>query len=420
MKYIKSEIIKETLKKLDFEEDREFLRDLTSNGIQYIENNFELRLLEMEKEIENSYLTGEQEYTIYSMPVNIEAYSKCSEQFFPLDKKDMEEKEESGKNNRKRVFLRKVYLDESYEKIEEFSKKSFSGSFLINGVSQSCSISVEHEEKYLEKEREILSVFSNNDIEWQVLYTPYSRRFFNLYVEGMPANTDLKKLKEIQVNYREYSENIYEDYFLVSNIQEKSILLDKAKEKSIDGNISRYKIYSNESKTDLVKINDGKIYGIERFESFLHIYTDIEPEDEWKLWNIRKINGLGKYSDLNFRPKSNKKKIDLMRVLKKNSKSRTRSESEIFEIIKSFPEIRNLKLAKIKLNEYVEKPVSGYDSNWNFNEMVDIPRKKEDILFLYFKYETQDKYFYDEMSFLMSSVAYKFPEYKVKGVLEWR
>ena len=51
MKYIKSKIIKETLKKLDLEEEREFFRDLTSNGIQYIENNFELRLLEMEKEV---------------------------------------------------------------------------------------------------------------------------------------------------------------------------------------------------------------------------------------------------------------------------------------------------------------------------------------------------------------------------------
>jgi uncharacterized protein YaaW (UPF0174 family) len=52
MKYIKSKIIKETLKKLDLEEEREFLRDLISNGIQYIENNFELQLLEMEKNID--------------------------------------------------------------------------------------------------------------------------------------------------------------------------------------------------------------------------------------------------------------------------------------------------------------------------------------------------------------------------------
>lgn len=92
MKYIKSKIIKETLKKLDLEEERKFLRDLTSNGIQYIENNFELQLLEMEKNIENRYLEKEQDYTIYSMPVNIEIYNKYSEIFFPLDKKDTEKK----------------------------------------------------------------------------------------------------------------------------------------------------------------------------------------------------------------------------------------------------------------------------------------------------------------------------------------
>jgi hypothetical protein len=420
MKYIKSKIIKETLKKLDSEEDREFLRNLTSNGIQYIENNFELRLLEMEKDIENIYLTGEQEYTIYQIPVNMEIYSRCSDQFFPLDKEDTEEKEENGKVDKKKVFLRRIYLDESYEKTEEFRGKSFLGSIIINGVSHSCNISVEQEKKYLWKEKEILNVFNKNDIEWQVVYTPYSRRFFNLYAEGVPENTKTKELKELKINYEEYGKNVYEDYFLVSNIQEKSILLDKAKGKSIDGNIVRYKIYSNDSKTDLIKINEGKIYGIERFQNFLHIYTDIEPEDEWKLWNIREIRSIGKYSDLSLMPKGNKKKIDLMGVLKKRSKSRTRSESEIFEIIKSYPEIKNLELAKIKLNEYVERPVSGYDSNWNFNETADIPRKKEDTLFLYFKYNKQDKYFYDEMSFLISSVAYKFPEYKVKGVLEWR
>ena len=420
MKYIKSGIVKETLKKLDLEEEREFLRDLTSNGIQYIENNFELQLLEMEKNIENRYLEREQDYTVYSMPVNMEIYDKYSEIFFPLDKKDTEEKEGNVKRTGSRVFLRRIYLDEDLEGIEKFRRKSFSGGLELNGVFHNCNISVEYEEKYLNKEKEILSVFGKNDIKWQVLYMPYSRRFFNLYADRLPENIKSDKLGELKVNYGEFTENIYEDYFLVSNIQEKSILLDKARGKTIDGNISRYKIYSNESKTDLVKINTGKIFTIERFENFLHIYTDSEPEDEWKLWNIRKIEMMEKYSDLKFMPKGNRKKTDLLGTLKENSKSRTRSESEVFEIIKSYSEIKDIRLVKIKLNEYVEKPVTGYDSNRVFNETVSILRKKEDTLFLYFKYENQDKYFYDRLSFLLSCVEYKFPEYNVKGVLEWR
>ena len=420
MKYIKSRIVKETLKKLDLEEEREFFRDLTSSGIQYIENNFELQLLEMEKNIENRYLEKEQDYAIYSMPVNMELYSRYADTFFPLDKKDAEEKEETLKRSSNRVFLRKIYLDEEFDKIEEFKKRSFRGSVELDGVSYNCNINVEYEEKYLAKENEILSVFNRNDIKWQVLYTPYSRRFFNLYADRLPENIKSDKLSDIRINYGEFTKNVYEDYFLVSNIQEKSILLDKAKGRTIDGNISRYKIYSNESKTDLVKINDGKIYAIERFENFLHIYTDTEPEDEWKLWNIRKIEKMEKYSDLKFMPKGNRKKIDILGALKENSKSRTRSESEVFEIIKSYSDIKGIKLAKIKLNEYVGNPVSGYDSNMAFNRTVSIPRKKEDTLFLYFKYEKQDKYFYDEISFLLASVEYKFPEYNVKGVLEWR
>ena len=236
----------------------------------------------------------------------------------------------------------------------------------------------------------------------------------------LPDNIGFDKLGEVKINYGEFTESVHENYFLVSNIQEKSILLDKARGKTIDGNMSRYKIYSNESKTDLVKITDGKIYAIERFENFLHIYTDTEPEDEWKLWNIRKIDKMEKYSDLKFIPKGNRKKIDVLGALKENSKSRTRSESEVFEIIKSYSEIKGIRLAKVKLNEYVGNPVPGYDSNIAFNKTVSIPRKKEDTLFLYFKYEKQDKYFYDEISFLLASVEYKFPEYNVKGVLEWR
>ena len=420
MKYIKSKIIKETLKKLDLEEEREFLRDLTSNGIQYIENNFELQLLEMEKNIENRYLEKEQDYTIYSMPVNIEIYNKYSEIFFPLDKKDIEKKEEILKRSGNRVFLRKIYLDEDLGRIDEFKKQSFRGNLKLNGTSYNYEISVEYEEKYLNQEKEILSVFGKNGIKWRVLYTPYSRRFFNLYVSMLPDNIGFDKLGEVKINYGEFTESVHENYFLVSNIQEKSILLDKARGKTIDGNMSRYKIYSNESKTDLVKITDGKIYAIERFENFLHIYTDTEPEDEWKLWNIRKIDKMEKYSDLKFIPKGNRKKIDVLGALKENSKSRTRSESEVFEIIKSYSEIKGIRLAKVKLNEYVGNPLSGYDSNIAFNKTVSIPRKKEDTLFLYFKYEKQDKYFYDEISFLLASVEYKFPEYNVKGVLEWR
>ena len=107
--------------------------------------------------------------------------------------------------------------------------------------------------------------------------------------------------------------------------------------------------------------------------------------------------------------------------LKEGNGKRVRSEAEVFETVNSLNGIKNLKLAKIKLNGYVENSVEGYNANKTFDETVTFRRKKKDVLYLYFYVKNEeDKYLYDELSFVLSNIEYLYPEYKVKGVLKWK
>ena len=101
-----------------------------------------------------------------------------------------------------------------------------------------------------------MSIFELNDLDWKVLYTPYSRRFFDVYIEEIPENITLEN-SEINVNYSEYKDDIFEDYFLAWNIEEKIVLVDKARADLYNEKLYEYKIFSNENNS-LVKINHGK------------------------------------------------------------------------------------------------------------------------------------------------------------------
>ncbi len=273
----------------------------------------------------------------------------------------------------------------------------------------------------MEKEKEVLRVFKLNSIDWKIQNNLYHRRFFELYIENLPEEIGYKELKDIEVDYEEFQNEVYENSFLVWNIMEKDVLMDKLRNDVLEKYMNKAKIYSNESTSDLMKISNGRIFKIERYETFIYIYTDEEPNNNWKLWNIRNIESVEKYNKLKYKLLGNRQELDLITKLKADKGKRVRSEAEIFEAVNSFTDIQNLKLEKIRLNGYVENPIEGYNANRVFDETVTFRRKKKDILYLYFSVKNEkDKYLYDELSFMLSNIEYLYPEYEVKGVLKWK
>ena len=99
---------------------------------------------------------------------------------------------------------------------------------------------------------------------------------------------------------------------------------------------------------------------------------------------------------------------------------RVRSESEIHEIIAGYENIKSLKLKEMTLNGYTEKIADSFDMNEVFNKKVRIKRKSRDKLNLYFEISEEGRYLRDELSFLLSCIGYKYPEYEVRGITEWR
>ncbi len=411
MDYI-NEILKEAMKNIKDDKDITFLRDISMRMFPDINREFGGILKDISDSIDELYINSRKE--IYTVPVNMEELEEHKEMLFPMIGSDI--KPDDNKE-RKNVFFRRIYLDISYENIEKFEQGKLKAELNLGGKHYKLDVYSKRYEKYCEKEEEFLSVLELNNQEWEVLYTPYSRRFFELYLKDVPEEIK-DHLDEITVDYEKYSSNVYENYFLAWNIEEKSVLADKIKS---DASMQTYcyKIFSAEAETDLVKISDSKIKEIDRQDNNIYVYINSLKDENWELWRISKIDP-ERFENFTFKLLGNKKTEDFISRFKKDSDMRVRSESEIYEIIAGYKDIKSLKLKKITLNGYTEKVSDSFGMNEAFNKKVKIKRKNKDRLNLYFVVMEDSRYLKDELSFIISCIGYKYPEYEVRGITEWR
>ena len=406
-------ILKDSFKDLENEEDREFLRDLSVNAVPELYTDFLKKLFDMEQKVNSLYGNENKDITIYTVPINKKNLEEHKRSIYPVILDDIKSKKIEGKND---VFYKKIFADLEYSKLEKLSEKIFYAKLKSEDRTVDIKLYLKQDTRYLDKEKELLSIFELNDLDWKVLYTPYSRRFFNLYVAEIPENMTLED-SEVIIDYSEYRNDIFEDYFLGWNIEEKSVLVDKARADLYDEKLYEYRIFSNENNS-LVKINHGKIYKIKREEDGIHVYTNIFNEKDWELWNVKKISS-EKMNNLEFRPLGNRKKENIISKLIENSKMRVRSEAEIYQMTSSYHDLENLILEEITVDEYTENIESTYDMNKVFSDKKTLIRKVHNLN-LYFKVMKKTKYITDELSFILSSIEHEFPEYAARGIINWK
>ena len=404
-------ILKDSFKDLEDEKDREFLRDLSINLVPELYTDFLKKLFDMEQGVSSLYKS--RDISIYTVPVNIKNLEEHSRSIYPMILEDIKSKKATDKKN---VFYKKIFADLEYQELEKISKKTFIATLKSGDNIFEVKLYLKQDTRYLEKEKELLSIFELNDLDWKVLYTPYSRRFFDLYIEEIPENITLEN-SEINVNYSEYKDDIFEDYFLAWNIEEKIVLVDKARADLYNEKLYEYKIFSNENNS-LVKINHGKIYKIKREKDGIYVYTNIFDEKDWELWNMKEINS-EKMSDFKFKPLGNRKKENTISKLTENSKMRLKSEAEIHLLSNSYYDFENMILEEITVSEYAENIENTYDMNQVFFEKKSLVRKTQNLN-LYFRVKTQTKYVLDELSFILSCVEHEFPEYTARGIINWK
>lgn len=413
MEYI-NKIIKEALKNIKNDEERNFLRELSTSLIPQLINDFSQKLDEIQNEVDNLFQSNNR--YINTVPVNKEELENYKETLFPVLNDDIRviKKDKKKKTD---IYLTKIFLDMNYKEIENFKNHKLSAK-LKNGNNYGLEVYAVQCQDYVEKEKELAEVFESNNIDWEVLYTPYSRRFFEIYAKKNSYEINYDNA-DIEIDYGKYTENIYENYFLAWNIEEKEVLADQISVENIKGRVYEHRIFSSNAKNDLVKIINGKIFRIDREKEKLFVYSDVASSRNWKVWNI-KDTGKNTYTNLKFKVLGNSKINDFITRFKGNSPLRTRSESEIFEIINSFSDIKNLRLKSITVDEYTEKTAYSFDMNKVFNEKKTFKRNNRGKLNLYFECIEKDRYFTDELSYILSCIEYKYPEYEVKGITEWK
>ena len=412
MEYI-NKIIKDALVNIKNDKDRNFFRDLSISLIPQLTNDFSQKLTEITNEVDN--LFPNKENFIYTVPVSKEELNNYEDTLFPVLSDDI--KEIKSKEKKEDIFLKKVFLDMNYKEIQDFKNYKLKIK-AKNNNTQNIELYMVYCSGYIDKEQELLEVFKSNNINWEVLYTPYSRKFFDIYMKTNYVETNMD-IENIKIDYGKYSEKVYENYFLAWNLEEKAVLADQISVESKGDRVYEYRVFSSNAKNDLVKIKTGKILRINREIEKLFIYSDIVNSKNWELWSIKNIEEKT-YGNLKFKILGNRKENDFITRFKENSLSRVRSESEIYEIVNGFSDIKNLKLKKITIDEYAEKTDDSFDMNAVFNQKKTFKRNNRGKLNLYFETINENEDFENELSFMLSCVEYKYPEYEVRGITEWR
>lgn len=412
MDYI-NRIIKDALVNIKNDKDRNFLRDLSISLIPQLTNDFSRKLTEIANEVDN--LFPNKENFIYTVPVSKEELNSYEDTLFPVLSDDV--KEIKSNEKKEDIFLKKVFLDMNYKEIQDFKNYKLKIK-TKNNSTQNVDLYMVHCSGYIAKEQELLEVFKSNNINWEVLYTPYSRKFFDIYMKTNYAESNID-IENIRIDYGKYSEKVYENYFLAWNLEEKAVLADQISVESKGDRVYEYRVFSSNAENDLVKIKTGKILRINREIEKLFIYSDIVNSKNWELWSIKNIE-TKTYGNLKFKILGNRKENDFITRFKEKSSLRVRSESEIYEIVNGFSDIKNLKLKKITIDEYAEKTDDSFDMNAVFNQKKTFKRNNRGKLNLYFETVNENEDFENELSFMLSCVEYKYPEYEVRGITEWR
>ena len=150
MEYI-NKIIKEALKNIKNDEERNFLRELSTSLIPQLINDFSQKLDEIQNEVDNLFQSNNR--YINTVPVNKEELENYKETLFPVLNDDIRviKKDKKKKTD---IYLTKIFLDMNYKEIENFKNHKLSAK-LKHGNNYGLEVYAVQCQDYVEKEKEL-------------------------------------------------------------------------------------------------------------------------------------------------------------------------------------------------------------------------------------------------------------------------
>ena len=415
----------------------EFEKELTGKTVR--ETFFELRkeiderFSEIKERYLNSKIKSKGDMFIETILSDNDKIYNFRESYYPVIEKkysiiDLEDE----------FYLNEVYIDISYNQLEDIVQEEYEAWINIDGENYEMKVVFEHDGRYQSKIGRLYEAFKLNGKKWKTVNMAHFKRMYRIKV----VRYDFRMTKELYEKIKEnrdetvyefgiYEKNILFNKTLLWNIEEKQIISSIFVRPVINDISFEYVIKKDENEM-LVENNDtGDILCCysENLNS-LHIISRKKLENVWSVFSIKSIQECRKNLMINsitmeempeYFHFTNFRKENFIDKLKENTgkENRINSKVELYKIFSDYEFIKeNFFLKEIKIGKDGMDNIKTYNCNEFIKNDFELFFNDEKInLNLFAECIERNNYTEDMLSFIVSEVQLKVPEFRCRGQL---
>jgi len=281
------------------------------------------------------------------------------------------------------------------------------------------SVELSPSSKYLKPIEEIYKLFQFNNIEWKTVNNPYAYKFINVAIKELPPFKPNEKIKAITVHLGAYEQYKKTDMMLLWNVQPLTIAKRAFPVPLLDQGLFEHHFLLSELGPDhgyLIHPANQNIVAVRYDADKLVIITNIPKMPKWQVVKFHIPSDMD-MPWLNYKVVNNHRKDSFIeRFAAAQNNLPLRTKGEFIRIVNSFYAAEEIKLYKI--DDRANKDTVGETSDVNYFVADEIRDKhSKEVIKLIFETENATFITVEQMSFLVSELQYRYPEYRWIGEL---
>ena len=391
------------------------------------------RFSEIKEKYLNSVIKSKRDIFIETILSDNEEIYSFRESYHPVM-----EKKYSVTDIADEFYLNEVYVDISYNQLEDIVQGEYEAWINVAGENYGMKIVLEYDRRYEKKIERLYEAFKLNGKKWQTVNMAHFKRMYRIKVVEYDFQMTKELYEKIKENRDEavyefgiYEENILFNKTLLWNIEEKKII-SSIFVRPVKNDISfEYVIKKDENEILVENNGTGDILCCysENLND-LHIISRKKLENIWNVFSIKSIQECRKNLMINSielekMPEyflfTNFRKESFTDRFKENAgtENRINSKIELYKVFSDYEFIKeNFSLKEINIGKNVLENIETYNCNefikndfklFFYNEKINLNLFAECI--------EKSNYTEDMLSFIVSEIQLRVPEFRCRGYL---
>jgi hypothetical protein len=319
--------------------------------------------------------------------------------------------------DRKPFFLYTVFLQADHLEVCRFDhpERKFRGVIKTRNNEYTARFHVRRNLEYRRKIEDLYRIFELNYLPWRSICAPYLYKLFDVYIDEIENGNDRESIEEAVVDFEEYAPAVRYNQVPLWNLDTATMRTSTYPEPCVDKINYEHRIFRQELKESaryLVTNPDVRVANIRWINGGLLITC---PQEETLTWKMYQCNPQGKQAYPN-RPMSNAKLASFADTLMGAFRQPVKTKLELSRLIQACGFDSDLTFTGVELvANFPDKETYMVD-----DFIRDELRTGSWETAMRLDFQPTDYDFYlnrDIMSFLVSVVQRRFPEYECCGRL---